>query len=250
MGISHVSISPSSSEQKLLSFEPSSSRRLRMVEFLIQSAQELELAPIVKYSALSLFADRFFPSLPRFIGDGDSENWLFQPLRESNLQLFVLISTWISSKIHDSCPLSVRCLKSLADKVIKEQHFTTRDFVDAEVLFMQVLNFEIGTANIAFLLLEQLLIQIKIVARVGELINFEACMEIMDLLYEKEETSCLYSHPLYVAASILVVSYVITVPKQRWEFPVLPWVKFVTSCKEEDITKMVREILKHVIEPS
>ncbi|PWA79131.1 hypothetical protein CTI12_AA207820 [Artemisia annua] len=45
----------------------------------------------------------------------------------------------------------------------------------------------------------------------------------MDLLYEKEETSTLYSSPHSLAASILVASYVISVPKQRWEFPLLPW---------------------------
>lgn len=99
---------------------------------------------------------------------------------------------------------------------------------------------------------------IRGVARVGEHVNFEACMDIMDLLYEKEETSILFSSPILLAASILarsshfldlrnidlvvfklvclfsflrvlnflqVASYVITVPKQRWEFPVLPWGK-------------------------
>ncbi|PNX71463.1 cyclin-j18-like protein, partial [Trifolium pratense] len=152
--------------------------------------------------------------------------------------------------IHDAKPLSVASLKSLANKSIKEQHFTHRNFLEAEVLFMQVLNFEIGTANIAFSFLQELWIQIRGVAKVGELINFEACMEIMDLLYEKEETSFLYRSPHSLAASILVVSYLMTVPKQKWEFPVLAWVNFMTSCKEEEIIKMVSEILKHVLEPS
>lgn len=85
------------------------------------------------------------------------ESWLLRPLRESNLQLFSLVSIWISSKvgnhnllimgfhcwrrlyvshisclqIHDSQPLSVKSLKLLGDKMIKEQHFTTRDFLEA-----------------------------------------------------------------------------------------------------------------------
>ncbi|MED6109663.1 Cyclin-J18 [Stylosanthes scabra] len=91
---------------------------------------------------------------------------------------------------------------------------------------MQVLNFEIGTTNIAFLFLQELWIQIKGVAKIGELINFEACMEIMDLLYEKEETSLLYNYsspPHCLAASILVVTYVMTVPQHKWEFPILQW---------------------------
>ncbi|TKY69059.1 Cyclin-J18 protein [Spatholobus suberectus] len=197
--------------------------RLPLVEFLIQSAQHLQVAPIVKYSALSFFADRFFPFLPAFIEGGNSWSWLLRPVTESTLQLFVLISLWISTKIHESQPLSVTCFKSLADTSIKEQHFTTQNFLEAvlvlqEVLFMQVLNFEIGTTNVAFLFLEDLWIQFKGVAKVGELISIEACMEIMDLLYEKEEMSFLFRSPHSLAASVLVVSYVMTVPKQNGSF--------------------------------
>ncbi|KAI3909544.1 hypothetical protein MKW98_013961, partial [Papaver atlanticum] len=55
-------------------------------------------------------------------------------------------------------------------------------------------------------------------ARVGELVKFEACTEIIDALYETEETSVLYNSPHFVAASMLVAPYVITVPKQEHEF--------------------------------
>ncbi|KAH1033853.1 hypothetical protein GYH30_054323 [Glycine max] len=115
---------------------------------------------------------------------------------------------------------------------------------------MGVLNFEIGTTNIAFLFLEDLWIQFKKVAKVGELISIETCMEIMDLLYEKDEMSFLFRSPHSLSASILVASYVMAVPKQKWGFPVLAWVNFVTSHKEQDILKMAIEILKHVLEPS
>lgn len=102
-------------------------------------------------------------------------------------------------------------------------------------------------------------------AKLGEVLNFEACIDIMDLLYERDETSVLYSSPRSLAASVLacsffsfltiyipiqviiiwcpcfiffllgirffyllqVASYVITVPKQRQEFPVLPWGKIL-----------------------
>ncbi|XP_019176543.1 PREDICTED: cyclin-J18 [Ipomoea nil] len=221
-------------------------RRRRVLGFLIQSAHDLHVSPIVKYSALSLFADRFYPSLSR--KGMDKENWLLDPMRESNLQLFALASVWISCKIHMSPPLSVKCLKSLGDKSITEQHFTTRDFLEAELLLMQVLKFEIGVSNIAYRFLEDLVIQLKDVARVGEHMNFEACMDIMDLLYEKEEFLDLFNTSNCLAASILVATYVITVPVQRWEFPVLPWVVLVTSCKEQDIVGRVRIILKHVFE--
>eukprot|EP00257_Ricinus_communis_P017904 XP_015576461.1 cyclin-J18 isoform X2 [Ricinus communis] len=221
----------------------SSDLRLRAVEFLIESAHELEeVSPIVKYTALSLFADRFYPSLSRFVGQQNKGSWLLQSMTESNLQLFALISLWVSSKIHDSRPLSVKSLKIFSDKTIKEQHFTARDFLEA------VLNYEIGAGNIAFIFLEELLSQFREVAKVGDFLNSEACMDIMDLLYEKEETSVLYSSPRSLAASTLVASYVITVPEQRWKFPVLSWVKFATSFKEEDIVDIVRDILKHVFE--
>ncbi|KAH1046959.1 hypothetical protein J1N35_037743 [Gossypium stocksii] len=44
---------------------------------------------------------------------------------------------------------------------------------------------------------------IRGVAKVGGLVSFEACMDVMDLLYEKEETSLLFSAPRSLAASIL-----------------------------------------------
>ncbi|XP_031260184.1 cyclin-J18 [Pistacia vera] len=227
----------------------------QLAQFLIQSAHQLEVSPIVKYTALSLFFHRFHHSLSRYIemgkihGDKGKVNWLFQPMTESNLQLFSLISLWVSSKIHDSRPLSVKTYKSLGDKTIKDQHFTTRDFLEATVPFLKVLDFEIGSSNIAFLFLEELLIQLKEVAKVGELVSFEACMDLMDLLYEKEEMSTLYRSSRSLATAILVAAYVISVPIQRREFPVLHWVKFVTASKEEDTVELVQDILKHVFEP-
>lgn len=103
--------------------------------------------------------------------------------------------------------------------------------------------------NIAFTHLEELLIQLKGVAQIGEYVKLGDCLDIMDILYEKEETMVLYNSPCSLAASVLVVAYVIMVPKQRWEFPILPWVKFVTLCEEEDILNSVRNILRQILEP-
>ncbi|KAF0913420.1 hypothetical protein E2562_022206 [Oryza meyeriana var. granulata] len=47
-----------------------------------------------------------------------------------------------------------------------------------------------------------------------------------------------------------VTAYVISVPKQRWEFPILPWVTFMTSYDEEEIMKVSLNILMHVLEPN
>lgn len=48
--------------------------------------------------------------------------------------------------------------------------------------------------------------QLRAVAQVGEHVKFEACMDVMDLLYENEETSVLYSSPEALAASVVVCS--------------------------------------------
>ncbi|KAI3467942.1 hypothetical protein Pfo_024605 [Paulownia fortunei] len=177
--------------------------RSPVIQFLIHSAQLLEVSPIVKYSALSLFADRLYPALSRLEDGKGTENWLLHPIGESNLQLFALVSLWVTSKAHDTPPLSVKSMKSLGDKFIKEQHFTKGDLLEAEMVLMQVLEFGIGTSNIAFVLVEELLVQLKVVARVGGHVKFEACMDVMDLLYENEEISALYSSPQALAASIV-----------------------------------------------
>ncbi|KAJ0987560.1 hypothetical protein J5N97_005916 [Dioscorea zingiberensis] len=228
---------------------PSHVRR-RVMEFLLESSLQLPAPPIVKYTALSFFTDRFLPSLPCFLQRNTGRlNWLLNPLRESNLQLFALVSIWISSKIHDTRPLSIKSLKSLGDNVIVDQHFTTRDFAEAELVFMEVFRFDIGASKVAYGFLEDLLIQFRELSRVGDLVSLDLCTHIMDLLYETEETSKLLLSPHSLAASVLVTAYLLSVPKQQWEFPVLPWVKSITSYEEQDIGEMVIKILKHILSP-
>ncbi|KAJ6812037.1 cyclin-J18-like [Iris pallida] len=141
-----------------------------LLEFHFHSSHQLQVPPVVKYTALFLFAERFLPILKRS-GSGN-KHWLVKPPRESNLQLFVLISIWVSSKvIHGSRPLSVKSLKSLGDRIIGDQHFTTRDFAEAELVFMEVLRFEIGASNICFVFLEDLLTHFR-------------CSTAMSLIYK------------------------------------------------------------------
>lgn len=42
--------------------------------------------------------------------------------------------------------------------------------------------------------------------------KFEACMDVMDLLYENEETSALYSSPEALAASVVVCAKSLQLP--------------------------------------
>uniref|UniRef100_A0ACD5XDV6 Uncharacterized protein n=2 Tax=Avena sativa TaxID=4498 RepID=A0ACD5XDV6_AVESA len=234
---------------------PGPSRRSHLLQFLLHVSKRLDLRPIVKYSALEFFDARFLPGLPRKMGFCGARSgravrsWLIEPLRDSNLELFALVAVWIASKIHEMRPLSVKSLKALSDRVIADQHFTCRDFADAELVFMEVLDYNIGCTNIAFIYLEELLIQFREISKLGDLVNMDVCMEILDVLYETEDTAWLFNFACPLAASTLVTAYVISVPKQKWEFPVLPWVQFTTSYAEEEILKIVMTILMHVIKP-
>ncbi|KAM0835899.1 hypothetical protein ACQ4PT_062666 [Festuca glaucescens] len=90
---------------------------------------------------------------------------------------------------------------------------------------------------------------VREISKLGDLVNMDVCMEILDILYETEDTSWLFNFACPLAASTLVTAYVISVPKQKWEFPIIPWVQFTTSYAEEEILKIVMTILMHVIKP-
>ncbi|KAJ1298065.1 hypothetical protein BS78_01G424800 [Paspalum vaginatum] len=234
---------------------PGSSRRRHLLQFLLHASKRLDLCPIVKYAALDFFAGRFLPALPRKMGFCGARSgravrsWLLEPLRDSNLELFSLVAVWIASKIHDRRALSVKNLKALGDRIIRDQHFTCRDFSNAELVFLEVVEHNIGSSSIAFIYLEELLINFREISKLGDLLDMDVCMEILDILYETEDTSLLFNSPCSLAASALVAAYVISVPKQAWEFPVLPWVRFATSYDEEEIIKTVLTILVHVLKP-
>ncbi|KAL6596305.1 hypothetical protein ACP70R_047669 [Stipagrostis hirtigluma subsp. patula] len=234
---------------------PGSSRRRHLLQFLLHASKRLDLRPIVKYAALAFFAGRLLPALPRKVGFCGARSgravrsWLLEPLRDSNLELFALVAVWIASKIHDSRPLSVKSLKALGDRIIADQHFTCRDFASAELVFMEVVEYNIGSSSIVFIYLEELLIQFREISKLGDLLDLDVCMEILDILYETEDTSLLFNSPCSLAASTLVAAYALSVPKQTWEFPVLSWVKFATSYDEEEIMKIVLTILMHVLKP-
>ncbi|RLN41252.1 cyclin-J18-like [Panicum miliaceum] len=246
---------------------PGSTRRLHLLQFLLHASKRLDLRPIVKYSALAFFAGHFLPALPRpgcvrkmgFCGARSGRavrSWLLEPPRDSNLELFALVAVWIASKIHDLRPLSVKSLKALGDRIIADQHFTCRDFANAvfavmlqELVFMEVVEHNIGSSRIAFIYLEELLIHFREISKLGDLLDLDVCMEILDILYENEDTSLLFNSPCSLAASTLVAAYAISVPKQTWEFPILPWVRFATSYDEEEIMKIVLTILLHVLKP-
>nr|CAD1837371.1 unnamed protein product [Ananas comosus var. bracteatus] len=213
-----------------------------LLEFLLQASL---LRPVVKYTALAFFAHRFLPSLIEDDGANARSCWLLRPLRESNLQLFALVSIWISTKV-----IRTRLYGGTSIRMrVSISSFELRIRSECRRLRFQVLGYDIGASNIAFVHLEDLLVQFRELSKLGELVALDVCMEIMDLLYETEDASLLFRAPYALAASTLVTAYVISVPKQRWEFPLLPWVKFVTSYDEEEIAEIVTRILTHVLQP-
>ncbi|KAK1262909.1 Cyclin-J18 [Acorus gramineus] len=112
---------------------------------------------------------------------------------------------------------------------------------------IRVIRFEIGASNVTCVFLEDLLIQFRELSRLGEHVNFRVCMDIMDLLYETEETSMLYESPHSLAASVLVLCLKPTKLASSKERCVHLAVKLVTCYKEEDIGALVKYILKHVM---
>ncbi|VAH88604.1 unnamed protein product [Triticum turgidum subsp. durum] len=71
---------------------------------------------------------------------------------------------------------------------------------------MEVVDYNVGCSNIAFIYLEQLLIQFREISKLGDLLSMDVCMEILDVLYETEDTSWLFDFPCPLAASTLVCS--------------------------------------------
>ncbi|KAJ8770808.1 hypothetical protein K2173_021455 [Erythroxylum novogranatense] len=203
--------------------------------------EELQVIPIVKYMTLSLLFDRFYDSFrySRLVGVENLGHWLLKPIRESNLRLLPLYL--YGFPIDNSSPLSVKTLKSFGDKSILNDTFCSGflgsdggrmcyNYLNVEIVFCRFWILSLVFGNVAFTFLEDLSSRLKGMAKVGELVNLEAFMDIMDLLYETEDSSLLYSCSLSLLAStwhvflshssvlIFLASYVITVPKQRWSF--------------------------------
>lgn len=127
-------------------------------------------------------------------------------------------------------PVSVRahvCISSFELRILISECRRRRRFR------FQVLGYDIGASDVAFVHLEDLLAQFRCppcvtgskskflapansnsfserrgLSKLGELVALDVCMEIMDLLYEAEDASLLFQAPCALAASTLVCSAV------------------------------------------
>ncbi|VAI07892.1 unnamed protein product [Triticum turgidum subsp. durum] len=77
---------------------------------------------------------------------------------------------------------------------------------------MEVVDYNVGCSNIAFIYLEELLIQFREISKLGDLLSMDVCMEILDVLYETEDTSWLFDFPCPLAALTLVCSLNVAFP--------------------------------------
>ncbi|KAH9299743.1 hypothetical protein KI387_031425, partial [Taxus chinensis] len=212
---------------------------------------KLGVRPLTKYTALSFFGDRFLRALQSRATKKFRGRPLFDPSKESNLQLFALVSLWIASKIHETRPIFVGSLKSVADKHITDQHFTTRDFIDAELEFMKAIDFNLGSQSILFLRLEDLLIQFRNTAVAAKDLKPSVCLDILDIMYESEDLQAAFLSTDNVSpAAILAMAYILTVPTGWSEFPLVPWIKIVCECEEKYVKTLCERILKHVLQTS
>ncbi|XP_021771459.1 cyclin-J18-like [Chenopodium quinoa] len=97
--------------------------------------------------------------------------------------------------------------------------------------------------NSVFLVIEELMMKLRKVAKVGEMVSIEVCCDVIDLMYENDEISRMFvESPVYLMATV----YAMKVPKHRCEFPVVGWVNFESGCREEDVMWDVKLILQHV----
>ncbi|ONL95797.1 Cyclin-J18 [Zea mays] len=58
--------------------------------------------------------------------------------------------------------MSVKSLKALGDRIIADQHFMCRDFASAELVFLEVVEHNIGFSSICFIYLEELLMHFRL----------------------------------------------------------------------------------------
>eukprot|EP01018_Ginkgo_biloba_P034901 Gb_03632 [translate_table: standard] len=102
--------------------------------------------------------------------------------------------------------------------------------------------------NILYLFLQDLLLQFRSIARAGKYLKLSVCLDILDIMYESEDLNVTFLSADVLAAAILSVAYVLTIPKGRSEFPLLPWLKLVTNCEDKDVRVLAERILMHILQ--
>uniref|UniRef100_A0A7I4A000 Cyclin N-terminal domain-containing protein n=1 Tax=Physcomitrium patens TaxID=3218 RepID=A0A7I4A000_PHYPA len=123
---------------------------------------------------------------------------------ETSVQFHSLLSLWIASKLHETPPLSIRKLQNIAKKLIPDHYYTKKDFIDAEIKFLEAIDFDLKTGPLLSTYIEELLSEIRGKSKeIAKLVSLELCLAILDLLYVCEDEILLATPVELTGASIL-----------------------------------------------
>uniref|UniRef100_A0A7I3ZZV7 Cyclin N-terminal domain-containing protein n=1 Tax=Physcomitrium patens TaxID=3218 RepID=A0A7I3ZZV7_PHYPA len=126
--------------------------------------------------------------------------------------------------LHETPPLSIRKLQNIAKKLIPDHYYTKKDFIDAEIKFLEAIDFDLKTGPLLSTYIEELLSEIRGKSKeIAKLVSLELCLAILDLLYVCEDEILLATPVELTGASILVAAYLLVVPITKSNFPILTW---------------------------
>nr|PNR46992.1 hypothetical protein PHYPA_014112 [Physcomitrium patens] len=167
---------------------------------------------------------------------------------ETSVQFHSLLSLWIASKLHETPPLSIRKLQNIAKKLIPDHYYTKKDFIDAEIKFLEAIDFDLKTGPLLSTYIEELLSEIRGKSKeIAKLVSLELCLAILDLLYVCEDEILLATPVELTGASILVAAYLLVVPITKSNFPILTWLHLSSNTSTGSLKECTRRILKCVL---
>uniref|UniRef100_A0A7I4A8I9 Cyclin N-terminal domain-containing protein n=1 Tax=Physcomitrium patens TaxID=3218 RepID=A0A7I4A8I9_PHYPA len=106
--------------------------------------------------------------------------------------------------LHETPPLSIRKLQNIAKKLIPDHYYTKKDFIDAEIKFLEAIDFDLKTGPLLSTYIEELLSEIRGKSKeIAKLVSLELCLAILDLLYVCEDEILLATPVELTGASIL-----------------------------------------------
>ncbi|CAI5492907.1 unnamed protein product [Closterium sp. Naga37s-1] len=143
--------------------------------------------------------------------------------------------------------ISLTELKACSSRIISDKVYTAKDFVNAEIELLGTINFEIETGRSCPSVLEDLLRELRRVSRVGDFIKLSTCFTIYTLMHSDSKLRQHLSRAA-LPASIIVVAYLISVPKKQALFPVLQWVCAMNNQDQDEIHGVTRLILQAILE--
>ncbi|XP_024386248.1 cyclin-J18-like isoform X2 [Physcomitrium patens] len=217
-------------------------QRRHYTAFLLHAMTKLTFKPhnMTKYCAIRFFHERYLPCLERKLRRSFPD--------ETSVQFHSLLSLWIASKLHETPPLSIRKLQNIAKKLIPDHYYTKKDFIDAEIKFLEAIDFDLKTGPLLSTYIEELLSEIRGKSKeIAKLVSLELCLAILDLLYVCEDEILLATPVELTGASILVAAYLLVVPITKSNFPILTWLHLSSNTSTGSLKECTRRILKCVL---